>query len=83
MKENLIREYMAGVNFKGDWSVSKIIEDMKRFLGEEPGIDILWKKDAMLNESTGLCEIVEEIDKVVVVFFSEDDRFKKLEFLIK
>ena len=39
MKENLVRDYMSAINFKtDDWSLSKIKEDLRKFLGEEPAI---------------------------------------------
>jgi hypothetical protein len=55
---------------------------MRRFLGEEPGIDIIYKKDVMINEVTGNAQEIKDIDKVQIIFFDTDERFKKLEFLI-
>lgn len=83
MKEMAIREYISKIDFKNDdWSINKIKEDMRRFLGEEPGIDIIYKKDIMLNEVTGKAHEIKDIDKVQIVFTDTDDRFKKLEFII-
>ena len=83
MKEMAIREYISKIDFKNDdWSINKIKEDMRRFLGEEPGIDIIYKKDIMLNEVTGRAHEIKDIDKVQIVFTDTDDRFKKLEFII-
>ena len=54
LKEISIRDYISKINFKSDdWKISQITEDMKRFLGEEPGIDIIYKKDVMIIEFTG------------------------------
>ena len=40
LKEIAIREYISHIDFKNDdWKLSQIKEDMRRFLGEEPGID--------------------------------------------
>ncbi len=83
MKESLIREYITNIDFRGDWGISRMKEDMKRFLGEEPGIDVVWEKDAMLNEKTGKPEIIEKMKKISIVFTDIDDKFKKLEFLIQ
>ncbi len=83
MKENLIREYISGIDFRDNWGISKIKEDMKKFLGEEPGIDVTWEKDAMLNEETGEPEIIEKLKKITIVFTDLDDKYKKLEFLIQ
>ena len=54
LKEMSIREYVSQIDFKNDdWKLSKIKEDMRKFLGEEPGIEVLYKKDVMLNEVSG------------------------------
>jgi hypothetical protein len=83
MKEMAIREYISQIDFrKDDWKLSKIKEDMRRFLGEEPGIDIIYKKDVMINEVTGNAQEIKDIDKVQIIFFDTDERFKKIEFII-
>ena len=83
MKEMSIREYISKINFKNDdWKLSNIKEDMRKFLGEEPGIDIIYAKDVMINEMTGSAHEIKKIQKVEIVFFDTDERFKKLEFLI-
>jgi hypothetical protein len=82
MKESLIREYILGINFNGEWGISKMKEDMKRFLGEEPGIDVQWEKDAILNEDTGQPEVIEKMKKISIVFTDIDDKYKKLDFLV-
>ena len=83
LKEISIRDYISKINFKSDdWKISQITEDMKRFLGEEPGIDIIYKKDVMVNEFTGEAKEFKQIDKVQIVFTDLDNRFKKLEFII-
>jgi hypothetical protein len=81
LKELSIREYISNVDFSGDWSMSKIKSDMRKFLGEEPGIDILYKKDVMVNESGESKEIL-DVDKIQIVFTDLDTKFKKLEFII-
>jgi hypothetical protein len=83
LKEASIREYISNIDFKNDdWKLSKIKEDMRRFLGEEPGIDIIYKKDVMLNEDSQEAVEVKEVDKIQIVFTDLDDRFKKIEFLV-
>lgn len=82
MKEQLIKDYIASVDFKRDWKLSEIKENLRKFLGEEPGIDIIWKKDVMLNEVNGEAKEIEKVNSVVVVFTSDDNKFKKLEFRI-
>lgn len=83
LKEMSIREYIERIDFNSpDWSINHIKEDMRRFLGEEPAIDVVYKKDVMLNEFTGKAQEVKAIDKIQIVFTDTDDRFKKLEFKI-
>lgn len=83
LKEMSIREYIERIDFNSpDWSINRIKEDMRRFLGEEPAIDVVYKKDVMLNEFTGKAQEVKAIDKIQIVFTDTDDRFKKLEFKI-
>ena len=83
MKEMAIRDYISKINFKtDDWKVSQIEEDMRRFLGEEPGIDIIYKKDVMVNEFTGEAKEFKDVDRVSIIFTDLDNRFKKIEFII-
>ena len=83
LKEISIRDYISKINFKtDDWKLSQIKEDMRRFLGEEPGIDIIYKKDVMINEVTGKAQEFKDIDKIQIIFTDTDERFKKLEFII-
>ena len=83
MKEVAIRDYVSRIDFKNDdWKLSKIKEDMRKFLGEEPGIDVIYKKDVMINEVTGKAQELKDIDKVQIIFFDTDERFKKIEFTV-
>ena len=83
LKEMAIREYISKIDFKkDDWKLSQIKEDMRRFLGEEPGIDIIYKKDVMVNEFIGESKEFLGVDKIQIVFTDTDDRFKKIEFIL-
>ena len=83
MKEIAIREYASNIDFKNDdWKLPKIKEDMRKFLGEEPGIDVLYKKDVMLNEVSGEAKEFVDVDKIQIIFMDTDDKFKKLEFIV-
>ena len=78
-----IRDYISKIDFKNDdWKLSQIKEDMRRFLGEEPGIDVIYKKDVMVNEFTGESKEFKDIDRVFIIFTDTDDRFKKIEFIL-
>ncbi len=83
MKEHSIREYISKIDFKSeDWKLSKIKEDLRRFLGEEPGIDIVYKKDVMINEFTGEAKEFKDVDKICIVFTDTDDRFKLAKLMV-
>ena len=79
----MIRDYMSAINFRvDDWSITKIKEDLRKFLGEEPGIDIVYKKDVMVNEFTGEAKEFKDVSKVQVIFTDTNDRFNKVEFIV-
>jgi hypothetical protein len=83
MKEISIREYISNVDFnREDWSLAKIKEDMRRFLGEEPGIDVIYKKDVIINEILSEAQEISKVDRISIVFTDLDDKFRKVEFLI-
>jgi hypothetical protein len=83
LKESAIREYISNIDFKrDDWKLSDIKRDMRKFLGEEPSIDIDYKNDVLIDEIVGEAKSIKSLEKVSIVFFDTDDRFKKLEFLI-
>ena len=83
MKESAIREYLGKINWKKDnWSYVQVEEDMKRFLGERPSLDIKYQKDVLVNEVTGTAKEYKKIQSVSVVFTDLDDKIKKIEILI-
>jgi len=83
LKESSIREYISSIDFqRDDWKSSKIEEDMKKFLGEVPGIEIEYVKDVMINEATKRPIEFKKINKISIVFFDLDEKFKKIEFSI-
>lgn len=83
LKEFSIREYISKIDFvNDDWKISQIKEDMRRFLGEEPGIDVIYKKDVMVNEFSGEAKEFVDVEKIQIIFTDTDDKFKKIEFLI-
>jgi hypothetical protein len=83
LKEQAIRDYISKIDFHtSEWKVSDLKEDMKRFLGEQPAIEITYKKDVMINEDTKKPQEFLDIDRMKIVFFDLDDKYKKIEFLI-
>jgi hypothetical protein len=81
IKEFSIREYISKIDFKNDdWKLSQIKEDLRRFLGEEPGVDVIYKKDVMINEFSGEAKEFLDIDKIQIIYTDTDDKIKKIEF---
>ncbi len=83
IKEQEIRNYISEIDFKsGNWSLKEMSENMRRFLGEEPGIDVEYVSSVLINEDTDKAYEIKELDKITIVFFDMDEKFKKLEFKI-
>ena len=82
LKEEAIRNYIAKINFSKDWSYSKIEEDMRKFLGERPFLNVNYVKDVMLNEVSGEAKEIKKIDKISIIFTDLDDKYKKIDILI-
>ncbi len=82
LKETSIRQFISQIDWKTNWNYQIIEEEMRRFLGERPSLDVKWKKDVMVNEFTGESKEINKIEKVLVIFTDTDEKIKKIEFLI-
>jgi len=83
LKEIAIRDYISKINWKTDnWSYQRLEEDMKKFLGERPSLDVQYKKDVMVNEVSGESKEIEKLVKVSVIFTDTNDKIKKMEILL-
>ena len=83
LKETAIREYISKIDWKRDnWSYQRIEEDMKRFLGERPTLDVQYQKDVMVNEVSGESKEFNKLTKVSVIYTDTDDRIKSLTIMI-
>jgi hypothetical protein len=83
LKVSAIKEYLSKIDFKhDDWSMNQISQDMKKFLGETPAVDVSYKKDVMVTEVTGESREIKKINKISIVFTDTDDKIKKLEILV-
>ena len=82
LKETAIRQFIGQIDWKTNWNYQIIEEEMRRFLGERPSLDVKWKKDVMVNEFTGESREINKIDKICVIFTDLDEKIKKLEFII-
>lgn len=81
MKEIAIKEYLSKIDWKRDWSYQAIEEDMRRFLGERPTLDITYKKDVMVNEMTAETKEITKLSKISVIYTDTDEKIKKVEIL--
>ena len=83
MKESSIRDYISKIDFQSEnWSLDKMKNDLKIFLGEYPAIDITYKKDIIINEILSEAKEIKSAEKISIVFTDTDDRFKKIDFII-
>jgi len=83
LKESAIREYLSKIDWKRDnWSYIQVEEDMKKFLGERPTLEIKYEKDVMVNEVTGESKEFKRLTNVGVIFTDLDDKIKKIDILI-
>lgn len=83
MKHISVVDYISRINFnRDDWSLKAIKEDMRKFLGEEPGIEIEYAKDVMINEDGSGSKEIEKVNKIAIVFTDLDDKLKRIELRI-
>jgi hypothetical protein len=83
LKEIAIREYISKIDWKRDnWSYQVIEEDMKRFLGERPTLDVQYEKDVMVNEVSGESKEFNRLESISVIYTDTDDRIKSLTIMI-
>ena len=83
LKEQSIREYLSRIDWKRDnWSYSRIEEDMKKFLGERPSLDVEYIKDVMVNEVTSESKEIKKLAKISVIYTDTDDKIKKYTVII-
>jgi hypothetical protein len=83
LKESAIREYLGKIDWKRDnWSYVQVEEDMKKFLGERPSLDIKYQKDVSVNEVTGTAKEYKRIQSISVIYTDLDEKIKRIEILI-
>ena len=83
LKESAIREYISKIDWKRDnWSYQKVEEDMKRFLGERPTLDVKYQKDVMVNEVSGESKEITRLESISIIFTDTNDKLTKISFNI-
>ncbi len=82
LKENIIREYMATVNFKADWAYEIIEQELQRRLGERPSMDVKYKKDVMILEGSRKAKEIKVLEKISIIYTDLDNKIKKIDINI-
>jgi hypothetical protein len=83
LKEQAIRQYISKIDWKRDnWNYNILEEDMRKFLGERPSLEVKYRKDVMVNEFTGESREITKLSKINIIFTDTDDKIKKIEILI-
>jgi hypothetical protein len=83
MKEQAIRQYISKIDWKRDnWNYNILEEDMRKFLGERPSLEIKYQKDVMVNEFTGESREISKLSGINIIFTDLDDKIKKIELII-
>lgn len=75
LKNQMIENYILQVDFKGEFSVSKIKSDLKKILLETPAVEVKYKKDKLVTEDLrgNKIETVDERVKSIVIAFSDGE----------
>lgn len=83
-KPDLIIEYLKEVNFKGDFNINLIKDNLKKLIGETPGVQCDWTAMRSINEDTKE-EIRDEKLKSVSVFFTNPftNKIEKIEYYVE
>lgn len=73
MKEQMVQNYIMQIDFTGDFSVTKMKQDLRGILHEIPAIDIKYKKEKVLTEDIkgNKIENIDEKVKSVIIAFSD------------
>ena len=80
IKSNYIKEYLSGIDFNStDWTVEGIKNELKKILGEYPAVEVGYKKDVSVNETTGKAIEIHGVNRFTVIFTNDNDEFEKIE----
>lgn len=82
LKENIIKEYMTSINFKGDWAYEVIEQELAKRLGERPSMDVTYKKDVMIMEGSKKAKEIKVLEKVSIIYTDLDNKIKRYEIKI-
>lgn len=82
MKEQIIMDYIASINWEGQWSHKSIEEELANLLGERPTIDVEYISDIALNETTGESFKTSRINSITVYYYDLSNKIKTNKILI-
>lgn len=82
LKENIIKEYMSSINFRGDWAYEVIEQELAKRLGERPSMDVTYKKDVMIMEGSKKAKEIKVLEKVSIIYTDLDNKIKRYEIKI-
>jgi hypothetical protein len=83
IKESSISNVITSINFKDDWSLRNIKEQLYNVLGEQPAVEAIYQKDAFLNEVTGKAQEIKKLKSIKVTFTDLDEKIKTVEYLLE
>lgn len=73
-KEQTIREYVMRINWKDNFSVKQIKEDLKRTIKEVPGVELKWNKEEVINEVNGKSSIKESVKSITIAYSDGENK---------
>jgi hypothetical protein len=80
MKEQMIQNYIVQIDFSGDFSVSKIKQDLKGILQETPAVEVKYKKDKLVTEDkkgNKITQVDEKVKSIVIAFSDGVDAYNR------
>jgi len=82
-KEDAITEYIKSIDFKKDYSVTKIQEKLKSIIGENPAVKLEWTAENIINELNGNKEgRIEKLLSIKVFYSNSAGEINKVELFI-
>jgi hypothetical protein len=78
----LITQYFQNISIdKFNINVDKISENLKEYLGYYPGVEVIWDTAYKLNEKAEVSDKIENLEKIVILFFNEDNNLERFEYI--
>jgi len=78
----MVEDIISATNFKGDFNIKTLKEQITAITGAVPSITVDWKVSNQLNENTGENTVVEKADQIKIVWLDTDSNPHTLSYLI-